>query len=111
MAALGGDVVLLATDDSTINAAAGSVALSVAGGQGGGVAAGFGASVTVNEISNGVAARIDASAVMVNDHTAFRVDWMPFGGREQSGMGTGGIPYSMQELTHAKLMVIRSPLL
>ena len=24
--------------------------------------------------------RLDASAVMVNDHTAFRVDWMPFAG-------------------------------
>jgi acyl-CoA reductase-like NAD-dependent aldehyde dehydrogenase len=55
--------------------------------------------------------RLKARAVMVNDHTAFRVDWMPFGGREQSGMGTGGIPYSMLELTHEKLMVIRSPLL
>jgi acyl-CoA reductase-like NAD-dependent aldehyde dehydrogenase len=55
--------------------------------------------------------RLKARAVMVNDHTAFRVDWMPFGGREHSGMGTGGIPYSMLELTHEKLMVIRSPLL
>ncbi len=55
--------------------------------------------------------RLKARAVMVNDHTAFRVDWMPFGGREHSGKGTGGIPYSMLELTHEKLMVIRSPLL
>ena len=27
------------------------------------------------------AERLDASAVMVNDHTAFRTDWMPFAGR------------------------------
>ena len=25
--------------------------------------------------------RLDGSAVMVNDHSAFRVDWMPFAGR------------------------------
>lgn len=50
--------------------------------------------------------RLNASAVMVNDHTAFRVDWMPFGGRDSSGMGIGGIPYSMHEMTREKLMVI-----
>ncbi len=51
---------------------------------------------------------LNASAVMVNDHTAFRVDWMPFGGRDASGIGLGGIPYSMKEMTRDKLMVIRS---
>ena len=30
---------------------------------------------------------LDASAVIVNDHTAFRVDWMPFAGLRQSGPG------------------------
>ena len=29
--------------------------------------------------------KLNATAVMVNDHTAFRVDWMPFGGRDASG--------------------------
>ena len=51
---------------------------------------------------------INASAVMVNDHTAFRVDWMPFGGRDTSGIGTGGIPHSMKEMTREKLIVIKS---
>jgi acyl-CoA reductase-like NAD-dependent aldehyde dehydrogenase len=46
--------------------------------------------------------------VLVNDHTAFRVDWMPFRGAGHSGIGTGGIPYTMREMTHEKLMVIRS---
>lgn len=55
--------------------------------------------------------RLKAKAVMVNDHTAFRVDWMPFGGTQQSGAGTGGIPYTMLEMTEEKLMVFRSPLL
>lgn len=55
--------------------------------------------------------RLNATAVMVNDHTAFRVDWMPFGGRDASGIGMGGIPYSMEEMTREKLMVIKSSVL
>ena len=55
--------------------------------------------------------KLNATAVMVNDHTAFRVDWMPFGGRDSSGIGMGGIPYSIHEMTREKLMVIKSPLL
>lgn len=50
---------------------------------------------------------LNATAVMVNDHTAFRVDWMPFGGRKRSGLGVGGIPYSMEDLTFEKLWVVR----
>ncbi len=49
--------------------------------------------------------RLKAETVMVNDHTAFRVDWMPFGGSEQSGLGKGGIGYSMRDMTKEKLMV------
>ena len=56
------------------------------------------------EVSN----QLNAAAVMVNDHTAFRVDWMPFGGRDASGLGVGGIPYSMEEMTREKLIVFRS---
>ena len=52
--------------------------------------------------------KLNATAVMVNDHTAFRVDWMPFGGRDVSGIGMGGIQYSMNEMTREKLMVIKS---
>jgi len=55
--------------------------------------------------------KLNATAVMVNDHTAFRVDWMPFGGRDASGIGMGGIPYSMHEMTREKLMVIKSKVL
>jgi acyl-CoA reductase-like NAD-dependent aldehyde dehydrogenase len=55
------------------------------------------------------ARRLDASAVMVNDHTAFRVDWMPFAGLRESGLGVGGIPYTMKDMQIEKLVVIRSP--
>ncbi len=50
---------------------------------------------------------LDASAVMVNDHTAFRADWMPFGGRRASGLGLGGIGHTMQDMTQIKLIVTR----
>lgn len=52
--------------------------------------------------------KLNATTVLVNDHTAFRVDWMPFGGRDASGLGMGGIPYTMHEMTREKMMVIRS---
>ena len=54
-----------------------------------------------------MADRLDASAVMVNDHSAFRVDWMPFAGLRQSGLGIGGIPYTMEDMVIDKMTVIR----
>ena len=54
-------------------------------------------------------ARLDASAVMINEHTAFRVDWMPFAGIKQSGLGVGGVPYTMHEMQTEKMMVLKSP--
>jgi acyl-CoA reductase-like NAD-dependent aldehyde dehydrogenase len=50
---------------------------------------------------------LDATAVMVNDHTAFRVDWMPFAGRKQSGYNTGGIAYTMHDMSQDKMAVIK----
>ncbi len=55
------------------------------------------------------AKRLHAAAVMVNDHTAFRVDWMPFAGRNTSGLGVGGILPTMLEMTEEKMIVVRSP--
>ncbi len=55
------------------------------------------------------AKRLHAAAVMVNDHTAFRVDWMPFAGRKASGLGVGGILPAMLEMTEEKMIVFRSP--
>jgi len=50
---------------------------------------------------------LDSAAVMVNDHSAFRVDWMPFAGRKQSGYSTGGIGYTMRDMTEEKMAVIK----
>lgn len=55
------------------------------------------------------AQRLEATAVMINDHTAFRVDWMPFGGYKDSGFSIGGIPQTIVELSREKLWVFRSP--
>jgi len=54
-------------------------------------------------------ARLDASAVMVNDHTAFRVDWMPFAGLRESGLGVGGIPFTFREMQIDKMFVGAGP--
>ncbi len=53
------------------------------------------------------ARNLDASTVLINDHTAFRTDWMPFAGRRQSGYGVGGIPATMRDLTPEKMVVFR----
>ncbi len=56
---------------------------------------------TAEQVFSGV----DAAAIMVNDHTAFRVDGMPFAGLKQSGHGIGGMPYSIEDMQVEKLMV------
>ncbi len=55
-----------------------------------------------------ISQELNAAAVMINDHTAFRVDWMPFGGRDASGLGVGGIRYSMHDMSRDKLLVFKS---
>lgn len=70
----------------------------------------FQAAVITSNIDHATycAKHLNATAVMINDHTAFRVDWMPFAGRMHSGYGTGGIPYTLEEMQIEKLIVIRS---
>ncbi|WP_252258201.1 aldehyde dehydrogenase family protein [Erythrobacter aurantius] len=69
----------------------------------------FQAAVFTNDLSSAMHTyrNIDASAVMVNDHTAFRTDWMPFAGLRTSGHGVGGIPYTCHEMTIEKMIVIK----
>jgi acyl-CoA reductase-like NAD-dependent aldehyde dehydrogenase len=49
---------------------------------------------------------IAASAIMVNDHTAFRDDGMPFAGLDASGLGVGGIPYTIEDMQFEKMLVL-----
>jgi acyl-CoA reductase-like NAD-dependent aldehyde dehydrogenase len=54
-----------------------------------------------------VAARgLKGGAVMINDHSAFRVDWMPFAGHGPSGLGVGGVKYGVDDLTQEKMIVM-----
>jgi len=57
-----------------------------------------------------VSQQLDASAVMINDHTAFRDDVMPFAGLRESGLGTGGIPYTLEDMQIEKMTVLPTPL-
>src|SRR3546814_15453959 len=61
------------------------------------------------ETAETVFANIDASAVMINDHTAFRVDGMPFAGLKRSGLGIGGMPYTIADMQIVKRMVWDGP--
>ena len=71
----------------------------------------FQAAVFSNDIDSAMHLyrRLDASAVMINDHTAFRDDVMPFAGLRESGLGVGGIPYTLHDMQIEKMMVIKSP--
>lgn len=52
------------------------------------------------------AREVRASAYMINDLTAFRVDWMPFGGRKNAGLGLGGVDRGVHDMTEEKLIVL-----
>lgn len=52
--------------------------------------------------------KLNAKTVLINDHSAFRVDWMPFGGLKSSGLGVGGIPYTMHDMLYEKQVIIQS---
>ena len=70
----------------------------------------FQASVYSSNIDNAlyISDRLAASAVMINEHTAFRVDWMPFAGLRHSGLGTGGVPYTLEDMQVEKMIVVTS---
>ena len=71
----------------------------------------FQASIYTSNLDTAMKAfkHLDASAVMVNDHTAFRIDGMPFAGLRESGLGVGGIPHTMEDMQVNKMLVINSP--
>jgi acyl-CoA reductase-like NAD-dependent aldehyde dehydrogenase len=70
----------------------------------------FQASIFTQDIDRALqlSGEIDAATVMINDHTAFRVDGMPFAGLKHSGLGVGGIPYTMHDMQIEKMRVIYS---
>ena len=54
------------------------------------------------------ACEVRAAAYMINDLTAFRVDWMPFGGRENAGLLLGGVEHGIHDMTEEKLIVVNA---
>ena len=70
----------------------------------------FQAAVFTRDIDTAMHAyrQLDGSAVMVNEHTAFRVDGMPFAGLRASGLGVGGIPHSIRDMQVDKMLVLKS---
>ena len=71
----------------------------------------FQAAVFTDDVdtANRLYKQLDATAVMINDHTAFRDDVMPFAGLRESGLGVGGIPYTLEDMQIDKMMVVKSP--
>ena len=71
----------------------------------------FQAGVFSQDIDNAlrIADKLDASAVMINDNSAFRQDQMPFAGLRQSGLGVGGIPHTVNDMQIDKMVVINTP--
>jgi acyl-CoA reductase-like NAD-dependent aldehyde dehydrogenase len=61
------------------------------------------------DVSMHLYGQLDATAVMINEHTAFRDDVMPFAGLRESGLGVGGIPYTMEDMQIDKMLVVKSP--
>ena len=70
--------------------------------------------IEICELLPRLAQNMDKIAVLrsivggVNDHTAFRVDWMPFAGLKHSGYNVGGIHHTMHDMQIEKMLVLRS---
>ena len=52
--------------------------------------------------------RIEVGGLQVNSASTFRVDHMPYGGVKASGFGREGVPYTIEEMTDLRLMVINT---
>lgn len=50
---------------------------------------------------------ISSMTMVVNNHNAFRVDWMPFGGHGLAGLGLGGVKNALFEMTRTKQVIIK----
>ncbi len=52
------------------------------------------------------ALELEAGGVVINDIPTFRTDQMPYGGVKDSGKGTEGVAYAVEEMTQLKLIAI-----
>lgn len=70
----------------------------------------FQASIFTQNIDTAMRAykQLNGSTILVNEHSAFRVDWMPFAGLKHSGLGIGGIPHTFKDMQIEKMLIIKS---
>ena len=54
-----------------------------------------------------VSRHLEASALLINETPAFRVDWMPFGGYRDSGVGSGDFGGTIAQFSREKLIIQR----
>lgn len=55
-----------------------------------------------------LAKKVATMTFVINNHSAFRVDQMPFGGHRESGLGMGGVKYAIHEMTRMKQVIIKT---
>lgn len=55
-----------------------------------------------------LAQKFPAMTLVINNHNAFRVDQMPFGGHKESGLGMGGVKYMINEMSKTKMLIINT---
>lgn len=55
-----------------------------------------------------IAKSLSTMTLVINNHTAFRVDNMPFGGHKKSGLGMGGVSYAIQEMSRLKQIILKT---
>jgi acyl-CoA reductase-like NAD-dependent aldehyde dehydrogenase len=69
----------------------------------------FEASLFTQDISQGLrlAKGLEHMTVVINQHNAYRIDWMPFGGHRHSGLGLSGVRYAMEEMTVVKQIILK----
>lgn len=70
----------------------------------------FQASIYTQDIQRAfqISQKMNAHTLLINEHPAFRVDHMPFGGRDLSGLGTGGILHTMKDMSRDKLFILNT---
>jgi acyl-CoA reductase-like NAD-dependent aldehyde dehydrogenase len=69
----------------------------------------FEAAIFTKDISKALktAQEIKTMTFVINNHSAFRVDQMPFGGHKESGLGMGGVKYAIEEQTRLKQIIMK----
>lgn len=53
------------------------------------------------------ASRVESGGVFINEIPTFRLDHWPYGGIKESGLGSEGVSYAMEEMTRPKLVAFR----